>query len=99
MRRIVTDARVLAICWAIWKARNKACFDKKKVIQNLVEIICPTLMRFWAGLYAGVDKLGSLGRRGQHNAEVAISILAKKKSKLVTGYNDLEDKGNGGHPN
>jgi hypothetical protein len=54
-----------AICWSIWKARNRTCFEKK-------HINCPSevlysaciFMRYWAGLYleetqkminAGVD--------------------------------------------
>ena len=46
-----------AICWAIWKARNNACFNNK-IIKNPLEIICHVgaLMKFWAGLYAEVDK-------------------------------------------
>ena len=48
---------VSAICWAIWKGRNKACFDGV-VIKNPIEILCHAgaLMRFWTGLYAEVDK-------------------------------------------
>ena len=47
---------VSAICWAIWKARNKACFNVKK-LKNPIEIMCHAcaLMRFWIGLYAEVD--------------------------------------------
>ena len=38
---------VAAICWAMWKARNKACFDKK-LIKKPVEIVCHAgaLMKF-----------------------------------------------------
>jgi hypothetical protein len=38
---------VAAICWATWKARNKACFDKKYV-NNPDEIVYSTcaLMRY-----------------------------------------------------
>jgi hypothetical protein len=41
-----------AICWAIWKARNRACFEKK-LIKNPIEIIFSAcaLMHYWAGLY------------------------------------------------
>lgn len=41
-----------AICWATWKARNKACFEHK-LIKHPAEIICHacSLMFFWAGLY------------------------------------------------
>jgi hypothetical protein len=40
-----------AICWAIWRARNSVCFDKKK-IRSLTEIICSasSMLKYWAGL-------------------------------------------------
>ncbi|PUZ49950.1 hypothetical protein GQ55_6G020400 [Panicum hallii var. hallii] len=40
-----------AICWAICKCRNQACFDKK-IIKNPAEIIIHAcaLMSYWAGL-------------------------------------------------
>jgi len=49
---------ISAICWAIWTARNRACFDRK-LIKNPIEIICHAgaLMRFWIGLYAQVDRM------------------------------------------
>ena len=49
---------ISAICWAIWKAHNKACFDGK-IINKPIEIICHAgaLMHFWTGLYAKVDRL------------------------------------------
>jgi hypothetical protein len=42
---------VAAICWAIWKARNKACF-KEILIKSPRDIICHAcaLMSYWAGL-------------------------------------------------
>jgi hypothetical protein len=48
---------ISAICWAIWKARNKACF-KGEIIKNPIEISCHAgaLKRFWTGLYAEVDR-------------------------------------------
>lgn len=30
---------IAPICWAIWKNRNKACFEKK-AIKNPLEIMC-----------------------------------------------------------
>ena len=41
-----------AICWAIWKSRNRACFDNK-ILRNPAEIVIHAcaLMAFWAGLY------------------------------------------------
>ena len=41
-----------AVCWAIWKCRNRACFDMK-VIKNPLEIlihVC-SFLTYWTGLY------------------------------------------------
>ena len=40
-----------AVCWAIWKARNKACFDNI-IVKSPIEILCRAcaLMDYWAGL-------------------------------------------------
>lgn len=40
-----------AICWAIWKARSKAYFEKK-LIKHPAEILCHacSFMNFWTGL-------------------------------------------------
>jgi len=48
---------VSAICWAIWKGRNKACFDGV-VIKNPIEILCHAgaLMRFWTGHHEWMEK-------------------------------------------
>jgi hypothetical protein len=49
--RNVQIAGVAAICWAIWKMRNRACFEGK-LIQTPVELICfvVVFMKYWAGL-------------------------------------------------
>jgi hypothetical protein len=41
-----------AICWSIWKSRNKACFEKI-MIKNPIEILCMACanMKHWAGLF------------------------------------------------
>lgn len=41
-----------AICWATWKARNRACFDHK-LIKHPAEIVCHAcaFMNFWTGLH------------------------------------------------
>lgn len=40
-----------AICWATWKARNKACFDYK-LIRHPAKIVCHacSFMNFWTDL-------------------------------------------------
>ena len=49
---------VASLCWAIWKLRNRACFEGK-LISSPVEIVCYmcVFMRHWAGLQKGEDKL------------------------------------------
>jgi hypothetical protein len=39
-----------SICWAIWKLRNRACFDKK-FINSPFDLICysTVFMKYWAG--------------------------------------------------
>jgi hypothetical protein len=61
--RNVQIARVAAICWAIWKLRNRACFEGK-IIQNPTELICfaVVFMKYWAGLNMQAD--GDALRRG-----------------------------------
>jgi hypothetical protein len=48
---------IAAVCWAIWKMRNKICFEGKK-LRNPIEIVCHAcaLIKFWAGLQKEVDK-------------------------------------------
>jgi hypothetical protein len=46
-----------AICWVIWKARNKSCFEKKliKDPSDIIVSACSFMMYFmmyWAGLYS-----------------------------------------------
>jgi hypothetical protein len=49
--RNVQIAGVAAICWTIWKLRNRACFEGK-LIQTPVELIyfAVVFMKYWAGL-------------------------------------------------
>lgn len=46
-----------AICWAIWKARNAFCFEKK-LTRLPTEIICSvsSFVTYWAGLHKEDDK-------------------------------------------
>jgi hypothetical protein len=55
--RNVQNAGVAAICWAIWKMQNRACF-KGKIIQNPIELICfvVVFMKYWACLNVQADR-------------------------------------------
>jgi hypothetical protein len=46
-----------SICWAIWKLRNRACFDKK-FINSPLDLICYSIvfMKYWAGLNSSADQ-------------------------------------------
>lgn len=47
-----------AICWAIWRSRNNACFEKR-IIRSPTEVIClaSTFISFWAELqHQGGDR-------------------------------------------
>ncbi|PNT75212.1 hypothetical protein BRADI_1g28723v3 [Brachypodium distachyon] len=46
-----------AICWAIWKLRNRACFEKK-LIRSPAEIICLAcaFMKYWPWLQSNGDE-------------------------------------------
>jgi hypothetical protein len=50
--KIVHQFGFAAICWVIWKARNKVVFEKKQ-IKHPTEIIIHAcaFMSFWAGLF------------------------------------------------
>lgn len=57
VNRIVQIVDLVVICWAIWKMRNKVCFQKKS-IQSIAEIICYacSFLKYWTGLKSDDDK-------------------------------------------
>lgn len=75
---------VAAICWAIWKARNKACFEKKKLIKNPLEIICHTcaLLKYWARLFSEMDQ-EQLDEGADLMLKVAKEVLAAQTARQV----------------
>ena len=72
-----------AICWAIWKCRNKASFEKK-LITSPLEIICHVcaLMIYWAGLYSEMDQ-EQLVEGANLMLKVAKEILAIQTARQV----------------
>lgn len=94
------DVGIAAICWAIWKIRNKVCFEGKK-LNNPAEIMCHAcaLITFWAGLYKEEDKK-VLIEGADTMLKIALKILSKKSEaadqpNLLTGpAEDTEDDQN-----
>jgi hypothetical protein len=69
---------IAAICWPIWKTRNRACFDGK-FLRHPAEIICYAcaLMGYWAGLFLEMDK-EALEARINTMLQIAAKLLGKK---------------------
>ena len=69
-----------AICWAIWKARNKACFEKK-LIKHPAETMCHAcaLMSYWAGLY-GAEFQARMAERIGMLLSTACRILISQRA-------------------
>jgi hypothetical protein len=74
---------VATICWAIWKCRNKAVFEKK-LTKSPLEIIyhACALMVYWSGLYAELDK-DQLMEDANTMLRVAKEILAAQTTRQV----------------
>ena len=79
----ISSLGVAAICWAIWKCRNKAVFEGK-VIKNPLKIICHAcvLMIYWTGLYAELDR-DQLVESANTMLRVAKEILAAQTTRQV----------------
>jgi hypothetical protein len=74
---------VAAICWALWKCRNKVVFEKK-VTKNPLEIICHacTLMIYWLGLFVELDR-DQLIEGANTMLRVAKEVLAAQLTRQV----------------
>jgi hypothetical protein len=93
--RNVQIAGVAAICWAIWKLRNRACFEGK-VIQSPVELICfaVVFMKYWAGLNVQAD--GDALRHGADTIQqTALSSVRSNRpaSLRIEGNRQANDGG------
>jgi hypothetical protein len=81
---------IAAFCWAIWKARNRTCFEGK-MIQNPISIICHAcaLICYWAGLFLKGDK--ELLIAGANSMlHIALKLLNKKQKP--NGNQEMEDE-------
>jgi hypothetical protein len=85
-----------AVCWSIWKCRNKIVFDKK-LMTNPIEIICQAhaFMKHWSGLYGENDKqFWSDG--ADHMLKIAKDILATQTARQIN-HLLLQDGGDNGN--
>ena len=69
-----------AFCWAIWKRRNKACFEKK-MLTNPLEILSHAcaLVSYWAGL-CGADMQATILAGVKTLLSCAHRVLAQTSS-------------------
>jgi len=69
---------IAAICWAIWKTRNSACFEGKAVTSP-IHVICYacSLMEYWAGLFLDEDK-DQLIAGANTMLEIAMQLVSKE---------------------
>jgi hypothetical protein len=88
-----------AICWALWKTRNKTCFKKKHIHSpgDLVFLAC-AFMKYWAGLFP--EETRNLVAAGtEAMMKVTKSILdgarTAKRLKQLTGGDVKETKQRG----
>jgi hypothetical protein len=66
-----------AVCWAIWKARNRACFEKKYV-KHPAEIVIHAcaLMKHWTSLCK---------KELQTQLTTGVGVLLAMASRLLAG--------------
>jgi hypothetical protein len=74
---------IAALCWAIWKTRNIACFEGK-LISSPLGLICYmcAFLRYWAGLQNEKDKelLMEGASRLQRGASAAHEVARTSRS-------------------
>jgi hypothetical protein len=93
--RNVQITGVAAICWAIWKLRNRACFEGK-MIQSPVELICfaVVFMKYWAGLHVQAD--GDALRHGADTIQqTALSSIRSNRPARLRIEDNRQANGGG----
>jgi hypothetical protein len=88
---------IAALCWAIWKTRNNACFEGK-LISSPVGLICYmcAFLRYWAGLQDEKDKelLLEGASRLQRGATTAHEMARQggvPRARIQEGVDEDED--------
>lgn len=83
---------IAALCWAIWKACNKACFDRIIIKHPVLFFyhIC-ALIKYWAGLFGEADK-----KLLEDGVKILLQIAVKlKEEREATGQLMLQNEDGG----
>jgi hypothetical protein len=87
---------IVALCWAIWKTRNNACFEGK-LISSPLGLICYmcAFLRYWEGLQNEKDKelLLEGATRLQRGASAAHEVARTTRSSSAR-IQECEDEDN-----
>jgi hypothetical protein len=71
---------IAAICWTIWKTKNKVTFDKYKIRTPCEVMFLPSaLLMYWAGLKK---------EQGKEKLQFGASTMMEKASGLLRSCND-----------
>lgn len=78
---------IAAICWALWKTRNKICFEGKD-LHDPDTIVCYAcaLMSYWAGLFMDEDRAAL---EAGINTMLQMGLRLVKKRKPESGDQNL----------
>jgi len=84
-----------AILWALWRARNNACFEKK-LTRSLTETVCSVCSSivYWAGLQKGDDQK-QLGRWcvGAQRGDATLSSKERNGKRCLHNPSSLTQDG------
>lgn len=81
---------IAAFCWAIWKTRNNACFERK-FLSSPVQLICYmcVFLRYWAGLQSAGNR--QLVEEGAARIQEVAMRAHNAASGSPNGLNEEED--------
>jgi hypothetical protein len=75
-----------AVCWTIWKGRNRVCYEKKQ-IKNPGELLFSAcgFLRYWAGLQRDEDQRQLINAGVNLMMRTATKLLRKEEPKTHDG--------------
>ncbi|TVU50202.1 hypothetical protein EJB05_01564, partial [Eragrostis curvula] len=90
---------VASVCWAAWKARNRACFENK-IIKHPCEIICHacSFMCYWAGLHPG-DVQDIIKKGVETMLQAALQVMSGQGRCIMLPRPGAAEEDNAGEAN